>query len=64
MFNDVCFFLMVKSKGTGTGALAQRAQSSGYGSELTEFKECLDSALRWRVWVVLRGAKNWIQWFL
>lgn len=29
----------------------QPAQGSGYSPELLEFKECWDSALRYRVWI-------------
>lgn len=36
-----------------------RRQSNTYSPELTEFKECLDSTLRCRVWVL--SGSVWIQ---
>ena len=39
----------------------QTAQGSGHGTELLELREHLDSVLRYRVWVVLLGARRWTQ---
>ena len=41
-------------------SMEQAAQGSGHSPKLLEFKECLDTTPRHRVWVVLCGARDWI----
>jgi len=48
------------SWGLGTGGAPE---GGGHGTELLEFKECLDSALRHRGWILggLCEARGWAQ---